>query len=851
MHLIRLQHIFLGIILWAFGLTVDAQRKHLQLRYNEEIHIISNYVPVDADNSEKQPIDRLLRNGVAGFIFQLELNATKDTILLVTPSDKRIPFANAEKTIKDFLEKDSLRVLSLFLDYDFNPSRLLKAFKKSGLNNYLFDKKYTGEWPTFQSLISENKRLLCFSYNQQHALNPQIKYLWDYAVDPIKVLEAEKEANPKGMGQKGNQLLYLNSHQVANIVNPDEYIKRWADLNQSPQVLAHTIDVWKTTGKKPNFFICNQYKDIYAWMRGHINNHLNVTGIVSYNRKPLENVFWEGDNYSMTYGRYCFPATPNEDLMLKPQKQGFRFIPEDVRIKNITEDKINNFIAVPVEIGENLVAHLPFDDKIEDKSMFHHKLKNNNVKIIADAQRGLVGEFDGESYLTMPKADDLGISNSDFTVSAWINLARVNASDKRDFTILGTAKIHYRGGLHLQVRFDKPYFGFFSNDLQGVSALDVNRWYHVVWRYTKYNQEQAIYVNGVADCASLNHPPFVSDGNIFIGKSLKERNEFEGKIDDLIIWNRALGDEEIWNLYQDRYYEENTSLASMVVRYKYWLIGFLVLLIIALLLILRKRLVLKKPAVTKPEMPLIELNSDRQTKNVISLFGDFQVIDSNGDDITERFTPRIKQIFIYLLILSKEKSHGVSSEEFLNTIWPSFERKKAINNRGVTVSKLRGVLELLDSVKISNAHDRWKVDLSDAVYCDYYEALELSGSDLFAQREQLNNFLSVIQGGAFLQDSTDECFDNVKGIFSNRIIDILTRLLSDFDASQNPEMVIQIADRILLADDLNQEACQYKLKALVAMHQINQARFVYKSFSEKYKKIYNEEFSMSFDELIR
>jgi len=851
MHFIRLQHILQVLIGLFFICQATAQRKPIQLRYNEEIHIISNYVPLADDDAENQSIENLLQQGVAGFIFQLEMDTTSNTIQLITPGNKKVKLLDIAKVLNDFLTEDSSRVITLFLDYNFKATNLLNELQTSGLFKYLYNNKHTGEWPTFQSMINENKRLVCFSYNQESASEPHVRYLWNYAVDPLKVLEADKETNPQGKGQKSNQLLYLDSQQVASIINPDKYIKKQADLNQSPQVLAHTIDIWRSTGKKPNFFICNRYEDIYAWMRGHVNRHLNVTGIVSYNRKPLDNVLWEGDRYAMTYGRYSFPATPSEDLTLKPRKQGFRFTPELVQIKNITDDQINNFIAVPIKTSENLVAHIPFEDKIVDKGYLKQKLSNSNVALVMDAQRGWVGQFDGEAYITMPGADELGISNNDFTVSAWINLARVNADDKRDFTILGTAKNHYRGGLHLQVRLDKPYFGFFSNDLQGVTAFDVDRWYHVVWRYTKYNQEQAIYINGEADCASLDHPPFVSDGNIFIGKSLNEKNEFEGKIDDLIIWNRALGDEEIWNLYQNRYYQEADGLLSIFVRHKNWFFVLIALLLGAIAFWLRKRIGQQKSTSNKPEIPFIELQSTSPKANVVLLLGNFQVLDKNGADITERFTPRIKQIFIYLLIQSKVKSQGVSSEEFLNTIWPGFDRKKAINNRGVTVNKLRFVLESLDSIKIVNVHDRWKIEVSDTIYCDYYNALQLSESSLFINRDKLNSFMSIIQRGAFLQDCTDACFDNEKGIFSNRIIDILTRLLSDFDVSQNPEIVIQIAERILLADDLNLEACQYKLKGLVSMHQMNQARFMFKSFSEKYRRIYNEELNVSFEELVR
>ena len=104
---------------------------------------------------------------------------------------------------------------------------------------------------------------------------------------------------------------------------------------------------------------------------------------------------------------------------------------------------------------------------------------------------------------------------------------------------------------------------------------------------------------------------------------------------------------------------------------------------------------------------------------------------------------------------------------------------------------------------------------------------------------------SVINARIFF----DTWLDDIKGKVTNKVIDILIRLLNEFDLDQNPELVIQIADRILFADDFNEEALKYKIKALLVLRQTNQAKFTYKSFKERYSELYNEQFPQTFEKL--
>ena len=816
----------------------------MQYRYNEVINLINNYGHSNVYNFNTNNTNEINSKGINGFIFNLAMNSDSSRLETSTPRQQyNASFKSVCDSLYNYCRQDTSHVLTLFFKYDFDSSILLDSINAHPINKCVWKGDFNQEWPTLGNLVSRNKQIICFGFNPETATDATIKYLWQHAASPC--LSQEIEPRLYGEFCKGkiqNKLLYLSSYQTS-LADRKKTSPR-TDTNQDPFFISHTINTWKNTGKVINFLIFDQYDRDYRALINHIKTQRRLSGTISYNRQPLDKVFWEGDFNAVTYGEYSFPFTLSDDIHLRPVSPGFRFVPEEVNIEGIKKAETQNFIAVPLDISDNMTARLPFDEEIKDEGPFKFKIENKGGNITKDRNREDVLLLDGKSYMSIGKADDLGISNSDFTVSAWIKLARENTREKRDFSILGTQESYYRGGLHLQTRDNRPYFGFFSNDLWGNTHFVPNKWYHVVWRYNKYNQEQAIYVNGKKDVSSLNHPPFVSNSDIFIGRSISQRNLFEGKIDDLIIWNRTLGEEEIWNLYQDVSLGEQNNILLFFVRYKFWLGA--ALFAIVLLLLFSKR----KNTQANKEISSIAFKDRTPTKNTIKLFGEFQVIDKNGEDITGKFTPRLKQIFIYLIIKSKKSHQGVTSVEFINEIWPSFDRKKAINNRGVSISKLRHLLELMDTVTIANNQERWRIDFSGDVYCDYYDSLDKIDSNLFNNREKLNSFLSIVQRGAFLFDCKDNAFDEEKGNYSNKIIDILTRLLFDFDIDQNPDLVIKIADRILAADDLNEEALKYKIKALIVLRQANQAKFLFKSFKEKHKEIYEEDFSISFEELL-
>ncbi|MCP4667234.1 MAG: LamG domain-containing protein, partial [Deltaproteobacteria bacterium] len=162
---------------------------------------------------------------------------------------------------------------------------------------------------------------------------------------------------------------------------------------------------------------------------------------------------------------------------------------------------------------------------------------------MAENKVNMTLKFDGkDDHIRLAPASDLGLTNSDFTVEAWITI--LDFAGESDKTVLGTDQGGKNKGLHLVVRNKKPFMGFYGNDTAGKTELTTGAWSHIVWRYTKKGGKQAIFVNGVLDAATQGHAPFQGADVVNMGRWSGGRY-FNGFISDVRIWNMALTSGEI------------------------------------------------------------------------------------------------------------------------------------------------------------------------------------------------------------------------------------------------------------------------------------------------------------------
>ncbi len=157
--------------------------------------------------------------------------------------------------------------------------------------------------------------------------------------------------------------------------------------------------------------------------------------------------------------------------------------------------------------------------------------------------------FDGSQFLTLDTPERLGLQESSFSVSAWIKGSDFprsgGAADDR--AIMGTAG-NQAEALQLVVRDRQPTMSFNGQTLRADTTLATGTWYHVVFRYDADQGEQTIYVNGDLQGTQTGVTPFSGAGAVYLGRA-RDGYGFQGTIDDVRTFRRALSLEEIRALY--------------------------------------------------------------------------------------------------------------------------------------------------------------------------------------------------------------------------------------------------------------------------------------------------------------
>ena len=105
--------------------------------------------------------------------------------------------------------------------------------------------------------------------------------------------------------------------------------------------------------------------------------------------------------------------------------------------------------------------------------------------------------------------DDLLLSSTDLRLFL----------DTRDASMIGMCQARRISQcMHLIVRSNISYFGFFSNDCQGRTKVTPYEWHHFAFVYDFPSKVQYLYLNGRLDCSKTTVVPFLAtEGNITIG----------------------------------------------------------------------------------------------------------------------------------------------------------------------------------------------------------------------------------------------------------------------------------------------------------------------------------------------
>jgi DNA-binding SARP family transcriptional activator len=796
-----------------------------------------------ADLSETALTERVIQReagtGQVGICIQLSYDRDKER-LIAFPENGGIPFEVLSEIILTNLENNREKILPLFINYAGPVSILNDAVVTSGLSERMYYLPPGERWPQVAQILETNRNLVCFIFQNPNPGNIHFHYAWDYMAEyPHSGMEDPPFDGHYINGDITKELLLIRDFFIPEpAASRDRSI--W-DLNQNQFYINHLLNRWKNTGKQPNFIFTTRSTRFLSPLIPWLSTYKSVKGIVRINEKPMEKVFWKHSNKCITNGYFSFPYSEGEELNLTPFSPGYRFDPQMsvVSTENLLLSVIFN--ASPLSLDEGLTACFPFDNGWQNEVDKQDTGIPVQASITSDVNKGEVAKLTDSSFIQIGYPQKYGIRNNSFTVSAWFKLNVLDMNS--EYSILGTHEGVFRKGLHLVIRQGRPYFGFYGNDLWADRVVSPNEWFHIVYRYNYFNGEQAIYVNGQNVGASLNHASFIGDSTLVIGQSIRSDNFLNGYIDDLFIWSRPLGEEEIQILYNSDYKPEMEQTPGFPHR-RMILAGIVIFIVLFTGLIAgtRKRKSREMPAAGTEKEPVPQL------KNSLFIFGDFQLFDALGNELSTQFTPKIKELFLLILLYTVKNKRGIRTEQLTAVLWPGFPPSKAANNRSVTINKLRKLIRNVKGLNVSYQNGYWTLEMGKDLYCDYLQVITMLQKQDLVTKEKMELFFNRVKRGGFLDDLDWEWLDEFRGSMVNDIIDNLILYASRLDEKTDCRLLTEIAERILIIDELNEKAIQIIIKQLLLNNNINKARYRFVQFTRAFEKAVGVPYTMSFDQ---
>jgi two-component SAPR family response regulator len=311
-------------------------------------------------------------------------------------------------------------------------------------------------------------------------------------------------------------------------------------------------------------------------------------------------------------------------------------------------------------------------------------------------------------------------------------------------------------------------------------------------------------------------------------------------------------DDAVNNKQEAKTHDHSYALAIIII------LAFVALLLLIWFIKKRSRSQ-NKPKVFDPRpMAINEVNKDQATGSVekitsssVLFFGGFQVYTQEGQDVTGKFTPLLKELFLLLWIHSLKDSKGISSERLTEILWSDKSSKSARNNKAVNIAKLRGLLTEIGNCEVSNKTGYWKIIWNkDGLYNDYSEFLNITESKVNLTQRNIHRLITIIEKGPFLLNVQYPWLDDIKASFSERLIDTLYYYAKKIDIQEDPKLVIKISDSIFSCDSISEEAMVLKCKAQHFLGSHSMAKNTYIQFCQSYRNLYDEEYNIPFSDII-
>ncbi|MCM4151754.1 hypothetical protein DHD05_09140 [Arenibacter sp. N53] len=648
------------------------------------------------------------------------------------------------------------------------------------------------------------------------------------------------------------QLDTLNNSEGSLIVAAAKELLALKILNQESINDSIFIAYWNQLGKMPNFIqIDHELFHIADSLALMLNKKNKVFGAVRSKEGLLYGVSFKNHKNLVVDGYFSLPIDIKENLpVFIPHKAGYYFSPDIIYTTPENRNNLKEFIGFPLDFEYGLTDHFAFGTTIKNSIRKNNKeLIINAVRIQVDEVHGKVGYFSKGAYVDAGLDSRTALKGS-FAISAWVKPTVLSNNN----SILGKGdnfvlKLH-EGLLTFTMADIKDY-------ISEASPVPINEWTHVALVHSKLNNELLFFVNGVqTDKIQLIEDYDTSDYNILIGSNLWQEF-FVGFLTNIKIWERELNAFEIAKEYHRIEMNSPTELSL------YGIIGIVaaaVFLMVMTIWLWRRRAAKTRVTSIRKENRKVGVNSDfkrsDEASEKILCFGPLRIITSEGKDIAKKLSPKLKQLFVIVLLHSLGDKDGINTKKLTEALWPGVGLKNAKNTRGTNIQNLRAILSLTKEMNLTFRDKNWYLEIGEDCFCDYQEVLnylnDLGRNDMSVAHleEHLPKLFTILKEDRFFVNMSDSWLDPIVEKMSNRIIEFCYEISKRLDMDKHSSLLYDLASVMYIYDDLNENALQIKLQILIGQGKLSLAHTVYDNFSRLYEKIYGEMYTVKFEDMV-
>ncbi|MDI9576995.1 MAG: LamG domain-containing protein [Thermoproteota archaeon] len=232
--------------------------------------------------------------------------------------------------------------------------------------------------------------------------------------------------------------------------------------------------------------------------------------------------------------------------------------------------------ASPIPANHGLVGYWKFDENQGANAFDSSSYANNGAILGATWTQGKYSaalNFDGNNdYVSIPDSNSLRVQS--FSLVSWVNLSErpyqivegahhhsaiINKINFKDNTGTTGYKIQFEHPTsdndHLVITIGDGAAQRFLIDYNSINDLTINQWHQIIGTWN--GNTASIYIDGqLKSSISTNSYTIVHDSTaLTIGAEppVGVRCDFKGKIDQVMVYNRALSSQEIIDLYNNSY----------------------------------------------------------------------------------------------------------------------------------------------------------------------------------------------------------------------------------------------------------------------------------------------------------